>query len=480
MEPSSSEDVTDAATTEIERTGKDGDGDEGGRRSIIFGLKRERSSSTIGSNGNNGSRGSLHGSFGGASSHGPLVGTLNDVFPPIEPPGIYQTRTCAEEEQTRPGLDPSNPSLLFGSAEPAIPVPGQATLTLSMQGNRRSNDGIFLPADYKRKDSFTAPPPRKGRRRSDEPDLCLHKVMSTPSLSFMEHQALFHGGGDGNLGLGLGEEGMVPLNDIPTMMSLSDGEEAVNSSIERLLAAEKKVPAAPANSPSSSMNRVRSMPALDFHHQQKDADTEMDENDASRGDEAPMSDAFADTNPEDFFKSIIENSGYLTNPIDTLSVTDFFLEYTPEQIAAYDNDVTGAVRTDDLDALRRIWRGGKTLQCSNRFGESVVHIACRRGSLPVVKFLLDEARVSIRVRDDMGRTVLHDACWASEPSFDVVEILIEREPDLLLLGDKRGHTPLAYVRKEKWADWCRFLNAKRDLLVPRGDIVKPKSCEMAL
>lgn len=462
MDPSSPpEDVTDA-TTEVDKSSKD---EGGGPRSVIFGLKRERSSSTVGSN--NGSRSSLHGSFSGGSIHGPLVGTLNDAFPPIvEPPDNmmppYQPRTGpSTEEQARPSLATSNPSLLLGSAAPAVQqVPGQATLKISMQGNR-SNDGIFLPADYTRKDSFTAPPPRKGRRRSDEPDLYLHKVMSTPSLSFLEHQALFQDGGGGGLGLGLGEEGMVPLNDVH--------------------AVEKKVAGTtPVNSPSSSMNRVRSMPALDFHQQQKDADTEMDENDDASRDEVPMPDAFADTNPEDFFKSIIENSGYLTNPIDTLSVADFFLEYTPEQIAAYDNDVTGAVRTDDLDALRRIWRGGKTLQCSNRFGESIVHIACRRGSLPVVKFLLDEARVSIKVRDDMGRTVLHDACWASEPSFDVVEILIEREPDLLLLCDKRGHTPLAYVRKEKWADWCRFLSAKRDMLVPRGDIVKPKNCKMAL
>jgi ankyrin repeat protein len=99
--------------------------------------------------------------------------------------------------------------------------------------------------------------------------------------------------------------------------------------------------------------------------------------------------------------------GYPTEPVDTLSVANFFHEHTPEQIAAYDNETCGAARSDDLDALRALHRSGKTLQCSNRFGESLIHIACRRGSLPVIAFLLDEAGVSIRVRDDCGRTPLH-------------------------------------------------------------------------
>ena len=78
----------------------------------------------------------------------------------------------------------------------------------------------------------------------------------------------------------------------------------------------------------------------------------------------------------------------------------------------------------------------------------------------------------------MLQTLLHnlidfhisqDACWASHPNFEVIQMLIEREPDFLMLCDKRGHTPLAYVRREKWGDWCRFLGENRAMLIPKGN-----------
>ena len=67
--------------------------------------------------------------------------------------------------------------------------------------------------------------------------------------------------------------------------------------------------------------------------------------------------------------------------------------------------------------------------------------------------------------------ISQDACWASHPNFEVIQMLIEREPDFLMLCDKRGHTPLAYVRREKWGDWCRFLSANRAMLIPKGNIL---------
>ena len=50
-------------------------------------------------------------------------------------------------------------------------------------------------------------------------------------------------------------------------------------------------------------------------------------------------------------------------------------------------------------------------------------------------------------------------------------MLIEREPDFLMLCDKRGHTPLAYVRREKWPVWRQFLSENRDLFTPKGNIL---------
>lgn len=190
------------------------------------------------------------------------------------------------------------------------------------------------------------------------------------------------------------------------------------------------------------------------------------------------SDPDARTNPSDRLRSVLAEAGYPPDPFvpasdgRLLESRGYFLEHTPEQIASYDTAVTAAVRAGNVAALRAMLRDGRDLQCSNRFGESIVHAACRRGSLAVVRFLLDEAGVSLRVRDDQGRTPLHDACWTRVPEFELVRIIVEREPDLLLVCDKRGHSPLGYVRRDHWGAWVRFLDGHRDLLVPKV-LLKP-------
>ena len=93
-----------------------------------------------------------------------------------------------------------------------------------------------------------------------------------------------------------------------------------------------------------------------------------------------------------------------------------------------------------------------------------MHMACRRGFTDVVKFLVLEAKCTIFMRDDYGRTAMHDAAWSPSPNFEMMEFLIEQAPVLLLMSDVRGHTPFSYVRKEHWDTWIRFLSARRDKL----------------
>lgn len=352
-----------------------------------------------------------------------------------------------------------------------------------MKEMHRSSDSVFLSTDTTRRGSITAPPPRKGRRRmsgEEEERIGLGgagmpKVMSSPALTHLDTHIM---GSEG---------GSVPIDDAVGAaatecggMSLSDGEDVILDFLKK-----HSVPmpsTTPMNSPSNSyVKRVQSMPALVVHGDAMSEDEVVvdmstitsSETEKSAGSDNASSDLPIppDTNPEEYLKTIMASMGYPSEPVDTLSVANFFHEHTPEQIAAYDNETCGAARSDDLEGLRNLWRAGKILQCSNRFGESLIHIACRRGSYPVISFLLNEAGVSIRVRDDCGRTPLHDACWASHPNFEVIRMLIEREPDFLMLCDKRGHTPLAYVRREKWGDWCRFLNENRTLLTPKGNIL---------
>jgi ankyrin repeat protein len=116
--------------------------------------------------------------------------------------------------------------------------------------------------------------------------------------------------------------------------------------------------------------------------------------------------------PHTFLLRLLREKGY---ELDEKSISvlpgDFFLEVTEKRIADYDNEVILAIRQGDIEMLRELLHQGKSMQCCNKFGESVLHMACRRGFSDVVSFLLDEAKVSLRVKDDYGRTPFHDACW---------------------------------------------------------------------
>lgn len=119
-----------------------------------------------------------------------------------------------------------------------------------------------------------------------------------------------------------------------------------------------------------------------------------------------------------------------------------------------------AVRARDLEYLRTFLKeqqGGNTLYCSNKFGESILHMACRRGFTDVVEFLLTEGKTSVRIVDDYGRTPLHDACWTSTPNPDVMNLLIREAPELLLVSDRRGHAPLQYTQRADHPTWIAYL-----------------------
>lgn len=138
-----------------------------------------------------------------------------------------------------------------------------------------------------------------------------------------------------------------------------------------------------------------------------------------------------------------------------------------EDIESYDDDIISAIKTQDIMLLRKMHVKGRSLQCCNSFGESLIHLACQLGLTDVTTFLVKEAGVSVRAIDDNGRTPLHDACWTPEPNPDLVELLIREEPDLLLMTDKKGHAPLQYLRTEDWGLWVKFLASRHDMLLPK-------------
>ena len=97
-----------------------------------------------------------------------------------------------------------------------------------------------------------------------------------------------------------------------------------------------------------------------------------------------------------------------------------------------------------------------------------MHMACRRGDCVLVKHLV-ALGASMQVSDDFGRTPLHDACWTPEPCFDVVIYFLQHDIRLLRLLDRRGSSPLAYVRNEHHPIWCAFFDSQKDNFWRRRD-----------
>ncbi|GAX26308.1 hypothetical protein FisN_16Lh146 [Fistulifera solaris] len=138
--------------------------------------------------------------------------------------------------------------------------------------------------------------------------------------------------------------------------------------------------------------------------------------------------------------------------------------WAPWNSDGYTIELTSAVRQHDLEKIKEIAVKGHNLQCTNKFGESVVHTAARRGALDILSFFVEQS-LSLRVCCEQGRNPLHDACWTGRPDFEVVKLLLEYEVRFLLAADKRGLIPLEYIPNAAWREWENFLNENRDIFL---------------
>uniref|UniRef100_A0A6U5MLH5 Uncharacterized protein n=1 Tax=Grammatophora oceanica TaxID=210454 RepID=A0A6U5MLH5_9STRA len=173
----------------------------------------------------------------------------------------------------------------------------------------------------------------------------------------------------------------------------------------------------------------------------------------------PLPDPRLNVSPDDFLKDMVGSvCGY--TPL-VKSANDLDDEYFPEisdaQIAAYSTEVVTACRENDIGKVKQLWHDGQDMGCCNRFGESLLHLVCRRGFTELGRFLLDEVGLSVRIRDDCGRTPFHDVLWNPKPQVELAQMLLKRDPSLLLIADKRNYTPFQYGRPQNWPTWRQFL-----------------------
>ena len=165
--------------------------------------------------------------------------------------------------------------------------------------------------------------------------------------------------------------------------------------------------------------------------------------------------------PQGYLDAFLEKRSMKSSFYETAD--DSFLAITAEHLQDYPL-VSSAARNEDLEQLRKIHKAQTCLQSCNEYGESIVHIVCRRGSSRLLAFLIEEANISLRVRDDVGRTPLHDAAWTETPNFELIRMILSNCPDFLFAKDKRGHSALAYVPRKLWGEWRIFLDSAQDLI----------------
>ena len=170
--------------------------------------------------------------------------------------------------------------------------------------------------------------------------------------------------------------------------------------------------------------------------------------------------------PKEKLKSLLEARGITFTTQKSLDVKHLFTEGC---VASHTLELMNAVRNNDMAVIRRLWEEGQNFQTCNRFGESAVHAAARRGNLQVLMFFKEMANVSLRCMCQQGRTPLHDACWTSRPEFGIIRYLLQDYPENLYLTDARGFTPLDFVPHDVYEEWNDFIEENFDLLcLPKG------------
>lgn len=150
-------------------------------------------------------------------------------------------------------------------------------------------------------------------------------------------------------------------------------------------------------------------------------------------------------------------------PLETLQ-TGYYNHPTLHQLASYGAHVEKLVRTGNVAALSKLLAYGLSPNAWNPFyseGEgSLLHDVCSSGQLPLLQ-VLEKSGACLFVCDHEGRTLLHAACMRKQShlNINVAELLLERDPIMLFMMDKKGFLPFSYIAESEWHIWKTWMNS---------------------
>jgi hypothetical protein len=182
--------------------------------------------------------------------------------------------------------------------------------------------------------------------------------------------------------------------------------------------------------------------------------------------------------PQQVLERILSMRGYIKSgsPVTSLRIssenTCYDTSPSPLQLASFGTEVVRAIHNSDTETLGKLLSCGLSANPCNQFRDSIVDLVCKRANNEVFQCLMEHG-CELRVCDGFGRTPLHHCCWASEFSPSIVDTILRVDPQQLFMEDKRGQTPLEYVRPDQADLWIEYLEDNAERLFPRGGSLPP-------
>eukprot|EP00977_Amphora_coffeiformis_P027750 scaffold34638_cov161-Amphora_coffeaeformis.AAC.21 len=184
--------------------------------------------------------------------------------------------------------------------------------------------------------------------------------------------------------------------------------------------------------------------------------------------------------PQKLLHRLLKKRGYFARSYRAKD-TGYYNQPTEHQLASHGPRIVEAVTKNQPNELRLMMEAGLSPNACDEHGESLLHLICRHDKVDLFHVLL-AFDVDLQQTDGYGRSVMHSACWASNPSFQIARCLLKRDPTFLFLYDDRGMHPLSYVTKANWGIWEDFLEKNIDELYPTESVNKnrtPRLCTLS-
>jgi hypothetical protein len=172
----------------------------------------------------------------------------------------------------------------------------------------------------------------------------------------------------------------------------------------------------------------------------------------------------AGLSPQVHLDSLLRSRGYSSKSYKTIQ-SAYYNTPTALQQASYHTYLLDLVRAKDIKTFESLLSSGISPNPCNIFGESLVHMLCRRGDAALLSVLVKH-HGSFQVADDQGRTPLHDACWTATMQPAVVDLILQQDVRLFHMMDSRGALPLSYVCKEQESAWIQYIESRKDVYWP--------------